>query len=419
MENAPKKLLVLGSLDEFVSLVEMARSRGIFTIVCDGYKGGAAKSVADACYDVDVRKIDTIAAICKKEGVSQIVTSFSDLLFECMVKIADRTGIPCYLSPEQLPYYRDKAVMKALLKKLGIGIPRFRLLKKDFLDEVFEEFSFPVVTKPLDLYGSRGLFVLENVAEVRIFFDTVCAFSQVKEILVEEYHTGHEFNMMSWVLDGQVVVLSIADREKTWTDSKDVPYSSRNVYPSCLLSSVYDEALDILQKYVQATEQMNGPLCMQFFWTPGEPIQVCEIAGRFFGYEHELLEYCSGLSIEQLLLDWMYDPCKLSAALRVHSPFFNRTSAVLYFQAKDGVIEDLSPIEVIAKRTAVKKLQCFYQKGDAVTPHGPMPYVARCYITGQTREEVDDETKQILALMQVTDPHGKQLLYQNALGNYE
>lgn len=416
MEKAQEKLLILGSLDEFVQLVDMARARGIYTIVCDGYKDGPAKLVADAYYDVDVRKIDTIGALCQKEGVSRIVTSFSDLLFECMVKIADRTGIPCYLSPGQLPYYRDKAVMKDLLKTLGIATPHFYRLNKDFSDAAFDNISFPVVTKPLDLYGSRGLFVLENPDEVRNLFDTICASSQVKEILVEEYHTGHEFNMMSWVLDGEVVVLSIADREKTWTDSKDVPYGSRNVYPSCLISSVYDGAKDILQKFILATGQVEGPLCMQFFWTPGDTIQVCEIAGRFFGYEHELLEYCSGLSIEQLLLDWMYDPDRLRIALQEHNSFFNRTSAVLYFQARDGVIGDISSVDEIAKKECVKKMQCFYQVGDTVSPHGPMPYVARCYIACKTREDVDRETKQILAQMKITDTKGISLLFENEMG---
>lgn len=34
------------------------------------------------------------------------------------------------------------------------------------------------------------------------------------EILVEEYNDGYEFNMMTWVRNGKVHVISIADREK-------------------------------------------------------------------------------------------------------------------------------------------------------------------------------------------------------------
>ena len=43
-----------------------------------------------------------------------------------MVKIADRAGIPCYLKPEQLPWYRDKSATRALLTELGLPTPGFR-----------------------------------------------------------------------------------------------------------------------------------------------------------------------------------------------------------------------------------------------------------------------------------------------------
>lgn len=37
------KLMILGSMDEFVDLVEMAKDKGITTLVCDGYEDGPAK----------------------------------------------------------------------------------------------------------------------------------------------------------------------------------------------------------------------------------------------------------------------------------------------------------------------------------------------------------------------------------------
>lgn len=418
MSNKLKKLLILGSLDEFTSLVQMAQAEGIYTIVCDGYPDGPAKKAADAFYDIDVRQIDAIADICVKEKIEHIITSFSDLLFECMVKIADKAHLSCYLLPEQLPYYRDKAVMKALFEKLDIPTPRHVRLAKDFADESFSGMTFPVVTKPLDMYGSRGLFVLHNIAQVRSYFDCVCASSDIKEILVEEYNTGYEFNMMTWVLNGQVHVLSIADREKTATETRDVPYSSRNVYPSCLTERVHDEAKRILSCFITATGQTDGPLCMQFFWKPEEGIQVCEIAGRFFGYEHELLEYSSGLSIEQLLLDSLYNKKRLENALKNHSPFMNQHSAVLYFQAREGIIRDQWSASAIAERKHVQKLQLFYKEGEHVTPHGPQPYAARCYITAKNRLQLDHETEKIVKKMSIKDAAGKELLFRNILGKY-
>ena len=103
------KVLILGSLGEFTELVQMAGKKGYETVVCDGYPDGPARKYADRSYVIPVTEIDRIATLCREEQVDGIITSFSDLLLECMVKIADKAGQPCYLKPEQLPWYREKS----------------------------------------------------------------------------------------------------------------------------------------------------------------------------------------------------------------------------------------------------------------------------------------------------------------------
>lgn len=413
-----KRLMILGSLDEFTGLVELAKSRNIYTVVCDGYPNGPAKKAADQAYDIDVRQIDAIADICRVEKINGIVTSFSDLLFECMVKIADKAGLPCYLKPEQLPCYRNKSAMKQLFNELKIPTARYLWLEKDFDPQTLNALTFPIVTKPVDMYGSRGLYVLNRPEEVKRYFNTICSSSDIQEILVEEYNSGFEFNMMTWVKNSRIHVLSIADREKTAVGKKCIPISTRNVYPSRLIHFVYDDALSILETFISATGQSDGPLSMQFFWSPGKGIQVCEIAGRFFGYEHELVEYSGGLSLEKLLLDYTYqDPC-LSDELSSHSAFLQNCSAVLYFQGRDGIVDDQSAAAQLKNRRRVRKLQLFYEEGETISPHGPQPYAARCYIAGKTRKEIDAETRKILDRMSIKDSSGQELLYQNELTDY-
>ena len=93
MSTDNHRLVILGSMDEFVDLVECAKKRGIYTIVCDGYEDGPAKAHADKAYLEDVRHTDAIAEICRKEQADGIIASFSDLLAECMIDIADAAGL--------------------------------------------------------------------------------------------------------------------------------------------------------------------------------------------------------------------------------------------------------------------------------------------------------------------------------------
>ena len=96
------KVLILGTLGEFTELVQKAKKRGYEVVVCDGYPDGIARKYADKDYTIPVTDIDSIAQMCREEKIDGIITSFSDLLLECMVKIAAKAGLPCYLKPEQL-----------------------------------------------------------------------------------------------------------------------------------------------------------------------------------------------------------------------------------------------------------------------------------------------------------------------------
>ena len=52
------RLLILGSLTEFVLITRMAKERGIFTVVCDANENGPAKAIADRAYHINVEKTD-------------------------------------------------------------------------------------------------------------------------------------------------------------------------------------------------------------------------------------------------------------------------------------------------------------------------------------------------------------------------
>ena len=418
------RLLILGTLGEFVQLVKKSKERGYYTIVCDGYPDGPARQYADASYVIPVTDIDAVANLCKKEKVDGIVTSFSDLLMECMVKIADKAGLPCYLKPEQLCWYRDKSACRELLSKLGLPTPGFvKVLAaerdENKLVEMTAGLKYPLISKPLDKYGSRGIFIIKDQGQLARSVRETAEFTDLDEILIEEYNDGFEFNMMTWVSDGTVKVISIADREKTQFEEGMLPESTRNVYPSRLIDSVEEPATALLQSYIGYTGQKEGPLSMQFFWKPGEGIQVCEIAARFFGYEHELTDMVYRFNMEELLLNYVYDKAhaaKMLEAQDIRKPLVH--GAVLYFYGKLKKIQEQQTAYELAEDKVVVKPWIFYETGEKVVAYGPNPYLALYYIEAGSREELDEISEYFFEKMSMTDPDGEEIVFQNKLPEY-
>jgi biotin carboxylase len=411
MTTDQHRLVILGSMDEFIDLVKRARARGIYTIVCDGYGDGPAKAYADKTYLEDVRHTDEIAAICRAEKADGIIASFSDLLAECMIDIADAAGLPAYLKPSGERYLREKPLMKQMFAELGIASPRYEKIRLDSLEEDFAAMSFPCVIKPVNGYGSHGVFVANSLDDVRERFAAATSQSSFDYLMAEEYNDGPEFNIITWIVEGQAHIISIADREKMPFEEGEIPQVVRCAYPSPLTARLRDEAAAIATKIAGYVGLENGPLCIQAFYNEGEGLSVCEAAGRIFGYEHELVTLGSGLSMEELLLDLVYDPEAAKARVRAHSPLFDTHAAGLYFHGHDGDVADTSAVDALGELPGVVEYLPFYRPGDVIShERGAKPYVVRYYLTGGSREAVDALTDKIFAEASVLDPQGRELL---------
>ena len=411
-----QKLMVLGSMDEFCALVKRAQERGIYTIVCDGYADGPAKAIADESYDIDPRKTDEIAQLCKCLGVDAVFGTFSDLLAECLVDIADKAGLPCYAKPDRFSTLREKTKMNVMFDELGIPAPRVAQVHRDSIAADIAELRTPLVVKPVNGYGSRGVYVVETADDIAERFDEIASYSSFDFILAEEYNTGHEFNMMNWILDGEPVTLSVADREKSHEIPYAIPHVSRIVYPSRFTDDVLVDAREIVRKVAAYVGIETGPLCMQFFWSPGEGIQVCECAGRLFGYEHELLTLASGFSIEDLILNYLFDREAMVQQLKAHDAHLSGLAAGLYFHGYEGEVADSSVAEALLDDPSVVDGLVYYQPGEHIGHGvGAKPYVVRYYLEADDREKLDSITQRFYDTCRVADPMGKNLLYSNQL----
>lgn len=405
-----KRVMILGAGFEFCGLVEKAKKMGCYTVVCDGYPDAPAKALADKAYTIDVRHIDEIAETCKKERIDNVVASFSDILFECMIKISAKAGLPCYVEPKMLPAYREKTITKSICEKVGVKVPKFTQLKADFTDDQIQDFKFPCVIKPVDGYGSRGLSVVHSIDEVRERFAAADVFQQ-GTVLLEEYSRGQELNVMGFVVDGKVRILSVADRNTQIIWDNYIPVLYDVSYPSKFLDIVYDKVEDALNKFVSYTGQRSGPIATQCFWT-GEEIEICEIAGRFFGLEHELVEYNNGLDIEQLLLDHRYAPERVAAQLKHHNAKGLHCSTGVYLHTiHDGIVCNQESIFNLAKLPAVKEFVPFYKVGDKVGRFGPKQYAVRYFLAANSSEEIDATERKILREINIQGEHGENLLW--------
>ena len=410
------RLVVLGSLYENIALVAEAKRRGIYTIVCDGYKNGHAKTLADKFYDIDIRNTDEVARMCIEERADGIVGSFSDIVFEKVTETAAKAGLPWYVPADRLKFYRDKKAAKDLLRSLGVSVPENRLIKKDFTSSDIEGLSYPLVIKPVNGWGSKGIYVADNEEEMREFIEKTVEASRSDTVLAEEYSKGKEYNITSFLTDGKVNVISCADREKTPSEDHTVPRVSRIIYPVEHHNDIIEAARDMLQRFADATGQKYGVLSTQCFYYKGQ-LTVCEVAGRIFAYESSLITRHTGLSIPGLLIDCIYDRESLKRKLEAnknHLP--TEIYAGLYFFAKDGKkIHDMGNVYELCKYEKLIDDIIFYNEGEIIDNNSSKSYFAEFFYSAKDNSESNSITKHFYDNMKVYAQNNENIIYPSSI----
>ena len=162
-----KTVLVLGAIESFCDLITDIKSMGIKTVVCDYYHDAPGKKLGDYCYDISTTDVEALIEIGKKHNIDGVICAFSDRnLYPCY-QVAKALNLPTFYTPEIIEVLTDKIKMKQHLKDNHFPILKYAVIKEDFKDCELEGFEYPVIIKPVDSSGSKGVMVCDSLGEVR------------------------------------------------------------------------------------------------------------------------------------------------------------------------------------------------------------------------------------------------------------
>ena len=411
------RLLILGSSEEFTKMTKFAVDRGIYTVVVDGSHDGEAKKYADKAYDVDISNIDGINQIIRYEKIDHILTSFSDNLFEYMIRYSSQNGLFCNCSVDKVDYLRDKFMMKQMLNELGIPNKKGQILKLDQFSEADVNLQYPFVVKPVDGWGSKGVHIVNNFQQLCDIATESASFAKKDSlILLEELNIGYEMNIMSWIKDGGVTFLEFSDREVYGGSEKEIPHYSRIIHPAFYREKIIERVREYLKKVADYIGLNEGPLSTQLFYNPqNDEISIGEIVGRFFGFEQDLAEIINKVNVNTLLLNMAYDSKANEEEIKKYEAPDKHYSAVIYVKSKPGIVRDLGNAKRLLEHKNVYRATVYAYPG---VDTSKIPLLAAIYARFDTRQEADTFTLKIYDEFYVPDLNGENLSVINKLPIY-
>lgn len=246
-----KKILLLGGSAQQVIAIETAKKLGYYTVLCDFLEDNPGQYVADKFYLESSTDKDTILCIAKKENIDGILAYASDPAAPTAAYVAEKMGLPT--NPfESVDTLCNKDKFRTFLKENGFNTPvACGYTDKDSALNDTDKFALPVIVKPVDSSGSKGVTVIRSWNEFEKAIDFAFEFSRGQRIIVEEFiEKKHEYLIGGdiFVVDGKVTVWGLLNCHRDSNVNPLVPVGKS--YPLLLEKEDEQAVHDTLQTMI-------------------------------------------------------------------------------------------------------------------------------------------------------------------------
>lgn len=219
-----KTILILGAGKEQTYAIKLANQKKIRTIVLDKNPKAEGAVYADEFYPISTRDVNQITEFLKgyNKKIDGVMTIASDIP-HCVSTAAGIINVPHI--PLQAAYTCiQKLNMKKVLRDGKVNVPDFSQIKSSKeLAAFIADASYPVVIKPVDNSGARGVLRITKDTDLQWAFDYTKQFSYSGDILVEKFIDGTQISIEGLTVEDVFYCTGFADRNYERIE-KTAPY---------------------------------------------------------------------------------------------------------------------------------------------------------------------------------------------------
>lgn len=202
-----KKVLMLGGSLYQTYAIKEAKRLGYYAITCDYLPTNPGHQFADEYYNVSTTDKEAVLALAEKLQIDGIVAYASDPAAPTAAYVAEKMGLPTspYKSVEILS---NKDLFRDFLQKHNFNCPKAMgfTTYEEALAHI-DEFQMPVMVKPVDASGSRGITKMTDKTQLKACVEEALSYSRGKRFLIEEFivKKGHQISGDAFSVDGKLV----------------------------------------------------------------------------------------------------------------------------------------------------------------------------------------------------------------------
>ena len=218
--------MLLGGLRYLLPVIDAAHNMGCHVITCDYLPDNIAHKYSDEYHNVSILDRDAVLSLARELRIDGIMSFAVDPGVVTAAYVADRLGLPCAGPYESICILQDKEKFRGFLESNGFNVPRsrgFSSYEEAYADRDY--FEWPVIVKPVDSAGSKGVSRVDSPDKLRAAFDNAKSHSFSSKVIIEEFveKQGCSSDSDCFSVDGKLEFVSFSAQR--FDENADNPYA--------------------------------------------------------------------------------------------------------------------------------------------------------------------------------------------------
>lgn len=239
-----KKLMLLGGMRYLVPVIEAAHKLGVYVITCDYLPNNIAHKYSDEYCNVSILEKDKVLEKARELKIDGILSFACDPGVVTAAYVAEKMELPSSGPYESVEILQNKGKFRKFLTENNFNVP----VAKQYTDietavNDTEMFNWPVIVKPTDSAGSKGVTKVEEKDKLKDAINYALKFSHSNEFIIEDFleKVGDSSDCDSFSIDGKLKFVSFSAQK--FDENCENPYTPAAFTWPASISKIHQEEL--------------------------------------------------------------------------------------------------------------------------------------------------------------------------------
>lgn len=350
--------IVLGGTHPHITLIESLKRRGYHTVLVDFAQNPIAKKFADEHILESSMDKEKVCEIAGNYQAKLVITTCSDQANVTACYVGEKLGLPIPYSYKTSLNVTDKELMKSIMLNNDIPTAKYIIVGHDFCEQELSNLQFPLIVKPADCYGSKGVRVANTKQQLYKNIGTALKLSRVKKAIVEEYIVGEEIGIDCFVKNMKAEVIITKSRNKIQNSLSVTQQITGCIWPVITNEQMNEKFRLLACDIAKAFRLDNTPLMIQAV-VSGNDVYVIEFGARIGGgNSHSIIKLGTGFDIIEAAID-SFLGCNVELNFRQMTEIY----ADVFLYTSSSEFGYIANTESLIKNGIVESIVCTKQFG--------------------------------------------------------